>query len=59
MQNNEEYSKSRNKEMIDKAVKEFLKKGGKVEKVRGGMGGDEYHGRDPNKESGVKKRFGR
>ena len=56
--NNEEYSKTRDKEEIDKAVKEFLKKGGKVQTLRGGMGADEYYQRDPNREK-KGKRFGK
>ena len=43
----EEYSKTKDKKMIDDAVKKFLKKGGKIEKVRTGMSADEYHQREP------------
>ena len=43
----EEYSKTKDKEALDKAVKSFLKKGGKIEKVRAGMSADEYHQREP------------
>ena len=43
----EEYSKTKDKEALDKAVKSFLKKGGKIEKVRTGMSADEYHQREP------------
>ena len=43
----EEYSKTKDKETLDKAVKAFLKKGGKIEKVRTGMSADEYHQREP------------
>ena len=43
----EEYSKTKDKEALDKAVKSFLKKGGKIEKVRIGMSADEYHQREP------------
>jgi len=57
MSKEEEYSKSKDKEMIDKAVKKFLKKGGKIEKVRRGMSADEYHQREPG--SVKVKRFGR
>ena len=44
---NEEYSKSKDKENLEKAVKAYLKKGGKIEKVRSGMSADEYHQREP------------
>ena len=44
---NEEYSKSKDKEKLEKAVKAYLKKGGKIEKVRSGMSADEYHQREP------------
>ena len=57
MSKEEEYSKSKDKEMIDKAVKKFLKQGGKIEKVRRGMSADEYHQREPG--SVKVKRFGR
>ena len=43
----EEYSKTKDKEALDKAVKSFLKKGGKIEKLRTGMTADEYHQREP------------
>ena len=43
----EEYSKTKDKEALDKAVKSFLKKAGKIEKVRTGMSADEYHQREP------------
>ena len=43
----EEYSKTKDKEALDKAVKSFLKKGGKIEKVRTSMSADEYHQREP------------
>ena len=43
----EEYSKTKDKEALDKAVKSFLKKGGKIEKVRTGLSADEYHQREP------------
>ena len=43
--------------MIDKAVKKFLKKGGKIEKLRQGLTADEYHQREPGKTK--VKRFGR
>jgi len=43
----EEYSKTKDKEALDKAVQKFLKKGGKIEKVRTGMSADEYHQREP------------
>ena len=43
----EEYSKTKDKEALDKAVKSFLKKGGKIDKVRTGMSADEYHQREP------------
>ena len=43
----EEYSKTKDKETLDKAVKAFLKKGGKIEKLRTGMTADEYHQREP------------
>jgi len=56
--NSEEYSRTKDKELIDKEVKKFLKKGGKIEVVRSRMGGDEYHQREPS--SSVKvKRFGK
>jgi hypothetical protein len=56
--NSEEYSRTKDKELIDKEVKKFLKKGGKIEVVRSRMGGDEYHQREPG--SSVKvKRFGK
>ena len=53
----EEYSKTKDKKMIDDAVKKFLKKGGKIEKSRSGMTADEYHQREPG--SIKVKRFGR
>jgi|TARA_Y100001938_G_C7961768_1_gene364680 hypothetical protein len=53
----EEYSKTKDKKMIDDAVKKFLKKGGKIEKIRTGMSADEYHQREPG--SVKVKRFGR
>jgi hypothetical protein len=57
MANNEEYSKTKDKEEIDIEVEKFLKKGGKIETLRKGMGADEYHQRDPSKPKA--KRFGR
>lgn len=57
MANNEEYSKTKDKEEIDREVEKFLKKGGKIETLRKGMGADEYHQRDPSKPKA--KRFGR
>ena len=56
MANNEEYSKTKDKEEIDIEVEKFLKKS-KIETVRKGMGADEYHQRDPSKPKA--KRFGR
>jgi hypothetical protein len=53
----EEYSKTKDKQQIDDAVKKFLKKGGKIEKLRRGMSADEYHQREPG--SVKVKRFGR
>jgi hypothetical protein len=43
----ETYSKQKDKDMIAKAVKKYLKNGGKIEKVRSGMSADEYHQREP------------
>ena len=56
-QNDETYLKEKDKEMIDKAVKKFLKTGGKIEKLRQGLTADEYHQREPGKTK--VKRFGR
>ncbi len=57
MSKEEEYSKSKDKKMVDDAVKKFLKRGGKIEKLRSGMSADEYHQREPG--SIKVKRFGR
>ncbi len=58
MTSDEQYSRSKDKEEIDNAVKKFLKKGGKIKIIRRGLGGDEYHQREPG--SSVKvKRFGK
>ena len=53
----ETYSKTKDKQQIADAVKKFLKNGGKIEKLRRGMGADEYHQREPG--SVKVKRFGR
>ena len=45
--NDDQYSKTIDKQELDKAVKAFLKKGGKIEKLRTGMSADEYHQREP------------
>ncbi len=58
MTSDEQYSRSKDKEEIDNAVKKFLKKGGKIKIIRRGLGGDEYRQREPG--SSVKvKRFGK
>tara|TARA_Y100001937_G_scaffold119629_1_gene175641 strand:+ start:118 stop:294 length:177 start_codon:yes stop_codon:yes gene_type:complete len=43
----DQYSKQKDKDMIAKAIKKFLKNGGKIEKLRTGMSADEYHQREP------------
>tara|TARA_Y100001937_G_scaffold95277_1_gene129367 strand:+ start:55 stop:231 length:177 start_codon:yes stop_codon:yes gene_type:complete len=45
--NEDNYSKSKDKEMLANAIKKYLKKGGKIEKLRTGMTADEYHQREP------------
>ena len=45
--NEDNYSKSKDKEMLANAIKQYLKKGGKIEKLRTGMTADEYHQREP------------
>ena len=52
----DDYSKTKDKESLDKAVKAFLKKGGKIEKLRTGMTADEYHQREPGSVEPNKKR---
>ena len=45
--NEDNYSKSKDQEMLANAIKKYLKKGGKIEKLRTGMTADEYHQREP------------
>ena len=56
-QNDDKYSKEKDKKEMDEAIKKFLKKGGKIEKLRAGLTADEYHQREPG--SVKVKRFGR
>ena len=43
----DQYSKQKDKDMLAKAIHKYLKKGGKIEKLRTGMTADEYHQREP------------
>ena len=52
----EEYSKTKDKDMIAIAVKKYLKNGGKIEKLRTGMSADEYHQREPGSVKPNKRR---
>ena len=42
----EQYSKQKDKDMLAKAVQKYLKKGGKIEKLRTGMTADDYNHRE-------------